>query len=92
VRLHRLVEQVTAVSLRVRRCDREPEPAPAGVGTRGLAAREALEELRDEVGRDAAASILDADSEMAVTVLGADEDGRLAVPQGIDDEVGDDPV
>jgi hypothetical protein len=62
------------------------------VRTCGLAAREALEELRDEVGRDARPSILDADSEMAVPVLGADEDGRLAVPQGIDDEVGDDPV
>ena len=72
--------------------DREAE-ARAGDPSGGLAAaREALEEVGDEVLRDAGPAVGDAHAQVIVGALGADDDRRLPVAERVRDEVADDPL
>src|SRR5215207_940403 len=93
VRAGILVEQVTAVGLRVRLRDGEPQPGSLGpCGTRGRAPREPLEQLGHKLRRHAVAMVLDAQPEMPVALLGGDLDRRRAVSGRIHDQVRDDAV
>src|SRR5579884_2174056 len=83
-----LVDEVAAVGVRVRLRDREPEARAVA----GVAALEALEQAGDELLGDALAGVLDDDAEVAVAVIGADDDRRLAVAERIREQIRQDPL
>src|SRR5919108_2509974 len=75
VRLHLVVEEVAALSLRVRLGNRQAQARSLrALAPRRVAPREALEELRDELGWDTVPVVDDVEPEVAVTLLRRDLD------------------
>src|SRR5439155_2734412 len=91
-RLDRLVDQIAALGSRKRLRNREAEPGALGALCRLLAAREPLEQLRHELGTDAAPAVLHREPEMPVRLLALDPHRGIAVAKCVRDQVRDDPV
>src|SRR4029077_3215533 len=84
----RLVDEVSAVRLRVRARDREAET----VARLAAATGEAVEDPPLELLRNTGTGVLDGDAQMPVALLRADPDRRGAVGDRVRDEVGDDAL
>src|SRR5919198_5779167 len=80
-RLDRRVDEVAAVRAGERLCDRKAEPGALRRLTRALAAREALEQVRDEVRLDAFAAVLDREPKVSIVLVGPDSHRWIAVPK-----------
>jgi hypothetical protein len=57
-----------------------------------LAAREPLEQIGDELRRDALAAVFDRQPEVAVVLVRANDDGRRTVAERVHDQVRENPV
>src|SRR5690348_10421287 len=87
-----LVPKVAVVRLGVCARDREPEAGAGDAVARDAGAREPLEQRGLELGRYAGSRVLDLDLHPAWAAVHGDAHRRLAVAEGVRDEIRDDPV
>ena len=86
------VDEIAAVRASVQARDCQAEAGADCCRTGALAARESLEEVRDELRRNSDAAVLDGEPEMPIRLLRSDDHRWDAVAEGVRDEIRHDAV